>query len=213
MLELLLDYMAFCKNETTHSQALKTKLNNANFIARFAERWLKLKNEVYFSNNDTLKILAIIASTPNADSPSYFNLKFDFSSEEMLEMAKTVKEFCRYDLRAFSFLSNYLLKCCMQLEKEGSSLEAIEQRLVAGLELIAKEHPPAPPLSGEEELFLKHQSLKQQLEESERVSLDLSQIPDEERERTIEEFIESMAMEAGRQYSTFVDLIKDACTK
>lgn len=46
---------------------------------------------------------------------SYLNLSFDFSDKEVKKVANDVKQLCNYDMRAFSFLSNYLMKCCLNM--------------------------------------------------------------------------------------------------
>lgn len=52
----------------------------------------------------------------------YQHLAFDFSDGEVKKVAKDVKELCRFDLRAFAYLSNYLLKFCYVMEERDKSV-------------------------------------------------------------------------------------------
>ena len=43
----------------------------------------------------------------------YLKLKFDFSELEITKVAKSVKTLCRYQPKAFCYLSNYLYLSCL----------------------------------------------------------------------------------------------------
>lgn len=48
--------MAFSKNHFNGEYPLKTSYDKENFATQFAERYLKVKNEIFFSNKNILKI-------------------------------------------------------------------------------------------------------------------------------------------------------------
>lgn len=52
-------------------------------------------------------------------------LKFDMSEPEVMKVSTTVKDLCMFDKRAFCFMSNYLLKCCYNMQEKGLKLDSI----------------------------------------------------------------------------------------
>jgi len=75
----------------------------------------------------------------------YQHLTFDFSDEEVKKVGKDVKKLCRFNMKAFAFLSNYLLQCCYIMEKNDKSVtvQMIIKKLNEAINVLKKEHPPA----------------------------------------------------------------------
>lgn len=48
--------MAFSKNHFNGEYPLSTSFDKENFATQFAEKYLKVKNEIFFSNKNILKI-------------------------------------------------------------------------------------------------------------------------------------------------------------
>ena len=119
--------MAFAKNYYKGKNQLPSTMNKDNFTVKFAEEYLKIKNQIFFSNKDILKIFNYICPLSNKSEydHSYLDLKFDLSIEEVRKVTKVVKEMFRIDMRSFIFLTNYLLKSCYNLEAQGQSIKEV----------------------------------------------------------------------------------------
>ena len=61
-------------------------------------------------------------------------------------MAKVVKKMVQEDIRAFSYLSNYLYNSCITLDKAGRSIRQIEGQYTDVLRQLCDDHPPASPI-------------------------------------------------------------------
>jgi len=68
----------------------------------------------------------------------YQHLSFDFSDGEVKKVANDVKKLCKFDIKAFAYLSNYLLQCCYTMEKQGQSVtvQMINQKLDATVKML-----------------------------------------------------------------------------
>jgi len=68
----------------------------------------------------------------------YQHLSFDFSDGEVKKVANDVKKLCKFDMRAFAYLSNYLLQCCYTMEKQDKSVTVhmINQKLHATVKML-----------------------------------------------------------------------------
>jgi len=68
----------------------------------------RLQHYVYFKNKDTLQVMSYLSKT-SKQFDSYLDLKFNLNLDEVISVADKTRELCKYDLRAFCFLTNYLL--------------------------------------------------------------------------------------------------------
>jgi hypothetical protein len=50
------------------------------------------------------------------------SLKFSMNIEEARKVAQVVKKMCNYDIRSFSYLSNYFYNSCIALDKSDLSI-------------------------------------------------------------------------------------------
>jgi hypothetical protein len=140
LIEIILDYMAVSKNYVNKNEKkLPTNLKLSNLSSAMASRWLKLKNEIYFNNKDSLKVLEYIypKELKKLDyDHSFFDLKFDFTPHEVRQVAAAVKTLCKYDIRAFCYLTNYLYLSCISLEKSKAKLSDIDLILRETLKML-----------------------------------------------------------------------------
>ncbi len=157
--------MASCKNHLNGSETLELKFKNnkhhktKKLASYIGERSHQLQKEAFFFGKDCLQILSFIIDKPNKTyNCNYWQLKWDFSTEEVRKVAKITKEMCKKDIRAFCILSNYLLKCCLKLQEKRENIASIEKTLMTVLKLLAKENPPNAPLKLSHEIANKHGS-------------------------------------------------------
>lgn len=77
------------------------------FFDEWGQKIYKIQHEVFTENKNILKVLSYLA--PNQkDGTSFLDLKFELELDETLQVAKTARELCKCDLRAFLYLSSYL---------------------------------------------------------------------------------------------------------
>ena len=68
----------------------------------------RLQHQVYFKNKNTLQVLSYLNKNLK-QFDSYLDLTFNLDLDEAMAVADKTRELCKYDLRAFCFLTNYLL--------------------------------------------------------------------------------------------------------
>lgn len=110
-------------------------------------------------------------------------------------------------MRAFAFLSNYLLKSCYLIEKK-ESIQKIEKRLTIAIELLKKQHPPSVELEVSSSLLEEYKNYKFDKKLIPKQFLDLKNIAKEKRVTELQQFIAKRVEESRNIYPIFVDLLK-----
>jgi hypothetical protein len=162
------DYFALSKNQSLGSSSLTplpTGLQLRNFAEVVGVKWRRLREEVFAANKSILKVLDYIQPKCEGEGSRYthcyFNLRFDMSEEDVSKVAEAVKYQCRYNHKAFCFLTNYLLRACRRMEKhDNACIRQIEDTLVATINRLIKDHPSSSSLEGEEQLLQRHPSFR-----------------------------------------------------
>lgn len=188
------------------------------FAETLGNEWRRLKEEIFLSNKSILKILDYIQPKCEGEGSRYthcyLNLQYSLSAEEVSRVAEAVKYQCRYNHKAFCFLTNYLLRACRRMEdQDNACIREIEDTLVATISKLIKDNPPSNSLEGEEHLLLKHSSFRLDRTQYPAKTLHLRNVPRDKKIELLENFIQSRARDAQRNSGAFAHLIKDVCAR
>ncbi len=119
-LSLILNFLSYCKNQIESSNLLKTEFTN-NYHSQFSVALEKLRKTSFLKNKNHLHTLNYIMETPkplqNDFNHTFKQLNFDFSNKDIQQVSEITLKMVRKDLKTFSFLTNYLFKSCVKLEK------------------------------------------------------------------------------------------------
>ena len=103
----------------------------------------KMEAESQLFNKEILGMMEYLNLPPNSQKypHSFLDLNFDLSDKEVKEVAGAVRNMCRTDPGAFSFLSNYMVLSCLRMEEQGTGLKVIEETYLKTLKGLCEEYP------------------------------------------------------------------------